>query len=64
MTRQTIHVVKTLCSNLLGLPAIEALKIATLTIHMTDDDSNQEDNLVKKLVRDKLPPLFQARVHN
>ena len=55
---------KTLCSNLLGLPAIEALKIATLTIHMTDDDSNQEDNLVKKLVRDKFPPLFQARVHN
>ena len=60
MTRQTIYVVKTRHCNLLGLPAIEALKIATLKIHMIDDDSNQEDNLVKKSVRGKFPPLFQG----
>ena len=59
-TRQTIYVMKTLHSNLLGLPAIEALKIATLNIHTIDDDSNQEDSLVKKSVRDKFPSLFQG----
>ena len=51
---------KTLCSNLLGLPAIESLKIATLNIHTIDDDSNQEDSLVRKSVRDKFPSLFQG----
>ena len=59
-TRQTIYIVKTLRSNLLGLPAIETLKIATLNIHTIDDDSNQEDSLVKKSIRDKFPSLIQG----